>query len=313
MNTTSAIQMTTQTLAGIEQEMVKDFSPIDVLYLLIAVIGAYIVGRLIAVFMKKRFAHKIRKGQLDILIVLVRIFIIIIGIGIVLPSFLRLSAFILIMIIIGVIVVLVISSQDVLSNFVSGLALYYEKPFRISDVLTTDAFFGTVEKFGVFSTTIQSNGSAVRIPNKDLFNKPFTNYRTYRARRYEYVFGIRYEDDADLAVRVLTERFDTETYVLKYPAPEVFVSDLTENSVNIKTRIWFPSVFTTKQDDLSLKLHILSRTRNALKEQGIEIAYPQKVIWFGNTEGRITTPLPDQNQDFPADTPVHQVNDDLRS
>jgi small-conductance mechanosensitive channel len=306
MNTTSVIQMTTQTLAGIEQEMVKDFSAIDVLYLLIAVIGAYIVGRFIAVFMKKRFAHKIRKGQLDILIVLVRTFIIIIGIGIILPSFLHLSYVILIIVFIGLIVVFALSSQDILSNFVSGLALYYEKPFHISDVLTTDTIFGTVEKFGIFSTTIQSNGSAVRIPNKDLFNKPFTNYRTYSARRYEYVFGIRYGDDADLAIRVLSDRFDKETYVLKYPAPEVFVSDLAENSVNIKTRVWFPSVFTTKQDDLSMKLHILSRTKTALEEHGIEIAYPQQVVWFGNTPGQATIPSPDGTKDFPGDIPGHE-------
>jgi small-conductance mechanosensitive channel len=298
MNTTSAVQMTTQTLVGIQQEMVKEFSPIDVVYLAIALVGAYIIGRLIASFLKKRLAHKIRKGQLDILITLVRLFIVIIGIGIILPSFLRLSVMIFILIIIGIIIVFAISSQDVLSNFVSGLALYYEKPFRIHDVLTADTIFGTVEKFGVFSTTIQSNGSAVRIPNKDLFNKPFTNYRTYSARRYEYVFGIRYEDDADLAIRVLSERFDQETYILKYPIPEVFVSDLAENSVNIKMRIWFPSVFTTKQDDLSLKLHILSRTRDALKEHGIEIAYPQQVIWFGNTVDPEKMPLPGRNEEF---------------
>jgi|WetSurMetagenome_2_1015567.scaffolds.fasta_scaffold63033_2 small-conductance mechanosensitive channel len=299
MNTTNLIQMTTHTLAGIEQEMVKDFSAIDVLYLIIAVIGAYLVGRLIAVFMKKRFAHKIRKGQLDLLIVLVRVFIIIIGIGIILPSFLHLSFVILVIIIIGLIIVFALSSQDILSNFVAGLGLYYEKPFHISDVLLTDTFFGTVEKFGIFSTTIQSNGSAVRIPNKDLFNKPFINYRTYSARRYEYIFGIRYEDDADLAIRVLSERFDNETYVLKFPAPEVFVSDLAENSVNIKVRIWFPSVITTKQDDLSQKLHILSRTKTALREYGIEIAFPQQVIWFGNTPDKATIPSPDRREEFP--------------
>jgi small-conductance mechanosensitive channel len=155
-----------------------------------------------------------------------------------------------------------------------------------------------VEKFGIFSTTIQSSGSAVRIPNKDLFNKPFTNYRTYSARRYEYVFGIRYRDDADLAIQVLSERFDKETYVLKFPAPEVFVSDLAENSVNIKARIWFPSIFTTKQDDLSQKLHLLSRTKTALGEHGIEIAYPQQVIWFGNTPDEATIPSPDRTGDF---------------
>lgn len=284
MNTTGLFQMTAERFAFIEQEMAKDFAPIDIFYLIIALVVAYILGRLAALFIRKRFAHKIRKGQLDFLTTLIRILIIIIGIGVILPSFLRLSLLILVIVLLGVIIVFALSSQDILSNFVAGMALYYEKPFRIGDVLTADAIFGTVEKFSVFSTTVESNGSAVRIPNKDLFNKPLTNYRTYSARRFEYVFGIRYEDDADLAIRVIREELEEETYVLMHPSPEVFVSELSDSSVNIKTRLWFPSAIMTRQDDLSMKLHILTRTRNALKEHGIEIAYPQQVIWFGKDQ-----------------------------
>jgi small-conductance mechanosensitive channel len=65
-------------------------------------------------------------------------------------------------------------------------------------------------------------------------------------------------------------------------APEVFVSDLGQSSVTIRTRVWFPSVWANTQDDVSLRTAIIPQLKAALKKAGIEVPFPQQEVWFGN-------------------------------
>jgi small-conductance mechanosensitive channel len=65
--------------------------------------------------------------------------------------------------------------------------------------------------------------------------------------------------------------------VLKNPAPDAFVDNLGDNSVNILVRIWAPST-----EWFGVKTELLWKIKKTLEEKGIEIAFPQRVVWFAN-------------------------------
>ena len=60
------------------------------------------------------------------------------------------------------------------------------------------------------------------------------------------------------------------------PEPQFSISELADNSVNILIRIWYP-----RDDLLQVMPNLLKVIKNALDDSGIEIPFPQRVIWEG--------------------------------
>jgi len=65
--------------------------------------------------------------------------------------------------------------------------------------------------------------------------------------------------------------------LLKNPEPQVFVDNLGESSVNIIVRVWAPST-----EWYSVKMEMLWKIKTELEKNGIEIPFPQRVVWFAN-------------------------------
>lgn len=170
------------------------------------------------------------------------------------------------------------ASQSIIGNFVSGLFLIIERPMKIGDSVDIDGIVGIVEDIRIISTTIRTfDGIYVRVPNQTVFTTKMINYVANVARRFEYVIGIRYSDDADKAIDIIKKVVDDHPMALKNPPLQAFVDNLGDNSVNIIVRTWAPA-----KDWYSLKMALLWRIKATLENEGIEIAFPQRVVWFGD-------------------------------
>ncbi len=163
------------------------------------------------------------------------------------------------------------ASQSALSNLVSGIMLLAEQPFRVGDPVSVANVSGVVVNVSVLSTTIRTwDGPMVRIPNNEVFNSMITNYVKVRARRVEFTIGVHYDTDIQKAIEVLKNFLEEHPFCLVNPAPEAFVDQYADSSINIKVRCWAPPQvwFATKVD-------LQTRVKQILDEAGIQIPYPQ--------------------------------------
>ncbi|MGC9308543.1 MAG: mechanosensitive ion channel family protein, partial [Thermoplasmatota archaeon] len=183
-------------------------------------------------------------------------------------------------------IVIGFASQTVVSNLISGLFLIMEKPIKVGDSVNIDNVAGVVEDVRILSTTIRTfDGIYTRLPNDKVFSSNIQNYVAHGARRFAYSIGIRYRDDADKAKEVITELLETHPLILKEPAPQVFVDELGNSSVNLKVRMWAPSTHW-----YGVYTEMLWKIKLALEDNGIQIPFPQRVVWFEDTlKGDITT------------------------
>ncbi len=173
-------------------------------------------------------------------------------------------------------IVLGLSAQTVIANFISGLFMYFDKPLRIGDPVRIGELEGVVEDIRILSTRIRSwDGTLIRIPNEKLFNSNIVNLQRYPARRMDLTVGIAYSADADRAVEVIRKTLDDMPLVLAEPEPWIFVEELGDSSVNVSVRAWVPS-----EKWFDVKGEIVGRIKKALDEAGIEIPFPQRVNWF---------------------------------
>ena len=174
------------------------------------------------------------------------------------------------------------ASQSILSNLISGIFLMIERPIKIGDSISIDTIDGIVDSINIMSTTLRSfDGLFVRIPNSKVFTSDIKNFDTNKARRFQYVIGIRYQDDATKAIELIKQVLDEDSLALVYPKPRVFVDELADSSVNLKVWVWAPA-----QEWVTAKRRILWKLKVRLEENGIEIPFPQRVVWMHDVDNK---------------------------
>ncbi|MFC1890507.1 mechanosensitive ion channel family protein [Thermodesulfobacteriota bacterium] len=236
-----------------------------------------IAARMITLYVKRYFREKVDRDHLEIIVKIIRYGILtvaavwvmtLLGVN---PSGLLVAG--------GVAgIVIGFASQSIVGNLISGIFLMIERPIKIGEAVRIGDVSGYVEDINIISTNIRKyDGLYVRIPNESVFTSSITNLVAHAARRFEYIVGIRYSDDADKAVEIIKTFLSDEAFVLKDPEPLVFVDELGNNSVNIAVRPWAPV-----SEWYSMKMKLLWKIKRTLEEQGIEIAFPQRVVWFGD-------------------------------
>ena len=111
-----------------------------------------------------------------------------------------------------------LSLQDSLKNFAAGVMLLVFKPFRAGNFIEAAGTMGTVQKIGIFHTTMTSvDNKEITIPNGNIYNGNITNYSAKDTRRADMTFGIGYDDDLLKAKRILIEMLEADERVHASP------------------------------------------------------------------------------------------------
>ena len=133
-----------------------------------------------------------------------------------------------------------LSLQQQLSSLAAGVILIIFRPFNKGDTVEIGAGIkGVVEEIKIVHTRLRTfDNREVMIPNSSITTNTITNYTVRGMRRIDLVISISYGADLLKAKQVLRELQDTETRVLKSPAPTVGVKDLMPNSLDLNVQSW---------------------------------------------------------------------------
>jgi small-conductance mechanosensitive channel len=259
-----------------EQTVYGTITWFNLLTALLILLGALLVSKLVSVQLRRSLKDKLSKENLEMLIKVLSYSIIIIAAFWIMPTIgLEPSG----LMVAGGIVALAIgfASQSIIGNLISGLFLMGERPVKIGDLVEISGHLGTVEDIQIISTSIRTlDGLYIRIPNETVFTSSITNFSTNPVRRFEFAIGISYADDAEKAITIIKDTAAAHPLILINPPPQVFVDGLGDSSVDIISRFWAPT-----SDWYSAKMELLWKIKAAIEDAGIEIPFPQQVLWFG--------------------------------
>jgi len=175
-------------------------------------------------------------------------------------------------------IVIGFATQSVVANLISGIFLLIEKPAKQGDSieLPDSNISGSFVDVGTFSVRVRKfDGTIMRIPNEKFFTSNIRVLTDSPVRRHEAKVGIAYKEDIDGAIQILRKTISSRMpYVLHEPEPEFRVEELGDSSINILILVWHP-----KQDWGKVVPMLLKVAKNALDDAGIEIPFPQRVIW----------------------------------
>ncbi|MCI5708070.1 MAG: mechanosensitive ion channel family protein [Veillonella caviae] len=174
--------------------------------------------------------------------------------------------------------------QNNLANLASGLLILIFKPFKAGHYISTGAIEGNVHAIQFMNTiVITKDQKRVYIPNSQLTSQPVTNFSYMKERAIPFVFDIGYNNDHHQAIAILKDIFDKEPRVLNVKNMEIGITEFGDNSVRIAA---FARVKTSEYVDV--RYTIMSKVKDAFDAHGIDIPYPQRVVYVHN-ETRMDT------------------------
>ena len=163
--------------------------------------------------------------------------------------------------------------QGSLANFAGGVLILLFRPFRIGDFIEAQGTAGTVDSIQIFHTIIRTgDNKTVIVPNGVLSNGIITNTNRQLTRKVVFDVGVDYEADLQKARAVLLE-LAKDARVLTDPAPVAVVSVLGDSAITLSLRVWVKTA-----DYWDVMFHFNEHSRDRLKEAGIDIPFPQRVI-----------------------------------
>ncbi len=191
--------------------------------------------------------------------------------------------------------------QTLLKNFVSGVIILFERPFRVGDVLDIAGQRGTVSSIGIRSSVLQLwDGTETLIPNSTLLENNLTNW-TYSNRivRFSVTVGVAYGSDTRRVGQLLVEIAERHGLVEKEPKPQVLFTNFGESSLDFELRFWVNVVKANAAQVCSDLRHMIAGT---FAEHKIVIAFPQRDL-------HLDTVQPLQVQVVPVSSPPPRADD----
>lgn len=169
--------------------------------------------------------------------------------------------------------------KGILEDLFSSFSIYFDKPFRVGDMIDVDGEKGTVKKIGIKTTRLKSmtTGEEIIMTNKDLTTRKIHNFHRMTKRRVSVDFGVAYETPTSklkkipkIIEKIVTKQESTEfnrVHLRKF-----------EDSALRFTLLYH---FTIRDYDHYLATHekILFGIREAFEKEGIEMAYPTQTIY----------------------------------
>lgn len=175
--------------------------------------------------------------------------------------------------------------QNIVSNFVSGLILLFERPVRMGDTIEIEGKWAQIKRIGLRATTVQTLDQAdVIIPNTDLVTNQVTNWTLSNRRvRVTIPVGVAYGSDVPLAIETLMACGMENSKVAKKPEPQVLFLSFGESSLDLELRVWVL--------DADYRLNVISELHqeidSSFREANIEIAFPQQDLHLRSVDDSV--------------------------
>ena len=167
--------------------------------------------------------------------------------------------------------------QKLASNYVSGFVILAERSMRIGDNVRVDNFEGRITDINARYTVIRAlNGRESIVPNEMLIINRVENLSLADSRVWQStVVSVAYDSDVDQVTALLLQAVQAQDRVLKDPAPSVALSNFGADGLELTLGYW---IADPENGQLNIRSLVNRAILAALRQNGIEIPYPQRVV-----------------------------------
>jgi len=167
--------------------------------------------------------------------------------------------------------------QNIVSNFLSGLILLFERPLHVGDMIEFGSTSGNVWQIGIRSSKVRTlSGADIIVPNSQLVTEQVTNWTyTDRQRRIDLPVGVNYGADPRQVIALLQDVAHQHPGVLDSPATVCLMTGYGDSSINFELRAWTDHSMDWWQVRSDLAVGIFKAVTEA---EGMSFPFPQREV-----------------------------------
>lgn len=163
------------------------------------------------------------------------------------------------------------AAQESLSNFIAGIMIFLDKPFKVGDWIEFNGQAGQVKRVTFRSTRMTNmDGDIVVLPNVQMLSSQMINKSANAITRVRVNVGIAYDASIDEARGAILALARGDSRIERMPAPKVDVINLGASSVDLEFRFWIQD----EQYEHAMRNEYTEKVKLALDAAKIAIPFP---------------------------------------
>lgn len=188
------------------------------------------------------------------------------------------------------------AARDSLENFISGVTILVDKPFRVGDYIEIEDQYGQVDEITLRSTRLRTVRNRIMVlPNSQMITQRLMNHTKRNVLRIDIPFGIAYKEHPDEARQVLLPLVEDDDRILSSPSPSVVVTEMSDSSVDMTFRFFI----RTPSEEVPIRWEYTEKVREGLREADIEIPFPHRQLFLDEAKAfqgsRLLAPTNEDN------------------
>ncbi len=171
--------------------------------------------------------------------------------------------------------------QNIISNFISGIIILFEKPIKEGEYVEVSGYDGIVSDIRARSTTITTRDNiSIIVPNSNFITSNVINW-SHRDPKIRLHIPLGIEETAsklEPARKVLLEIAENNPEVLKKPKPTVWFIGFGSSSFNLELILWIATPIRRHFVISDINFEIAKK----FAEYDIDLTYPWTNLVFKN-------------------------------
>jgi MscS family membrane protein len=182
--------------------------------------------------------------------------------------------------------VIAFAAQDTLGNFISGMSILSDRPFKVGDtILMQNGDYCKVDRIGMRSTKLYNTftHSVVILPNNRIANEMVTNLAEPDVRKkINIIVNVAYGADMDKAKKIILDTVNAHPDILKDTdkKPLLRLSELGEYAIKFTIFAWVNNMDNQWRTASEIREQILRK----FKAEGMEVPYPHRVVYLNKED-----------------------------
>lgn len=182
--------------------------------------------------------------------------------------------------------VLGLALRNVILDIFIGLAVNFDRPYRIGDWIMIHGrrpdpeygLIGCVTGINWRTTRLRTtHNNLIMVPNNVIGQKVITNFMVPEPRgRFELEFTLDFSVPTDRALRVLSAALLQTKGILQSPRSKVRITGVDEVGVNYVMRYWIAPAETSPS---KMRHRLLQNVLEHLRMAGLTLAYPKRDVY----------------------------------
>jgi len=162
------------------------------------------------------------------------------------------------------------AARDSLSNFISGIIIFIDRPFVLGDLVEIDDKYGRVSEITLRSTrVVTSDGRMLAVPNTEIVNKTVASYTNFPNLRLDIPITIAVDEDIERTRNILLGLTEDDPEYLNDPTPRVIVTALNDYNVAIELQVWLKD----ERQHVEKRFELREKAFNALNRAGVQMPF----------------------------------------